>query len=79
MLCVLALPLIKIFFAVLLKHVFGSAAGVYLQTRSDSKLSRLRANSKVQMKCLHGLLYTDDTAVTTHSAKDLQQVRLAKI
>ena len=55
--CVLASPtLFGIFFAPMLKHTFGSATErIYLRTRSDGKLfnlSRLRANSSVQLKCL---------------------------
>ena len=54
--CVLAPALFGIFFSVLLKHAFGSVTeGIYLRTRTDEKLfnlSRLRAKSKVQMKCL---------------------------
>ncbi|XP_066482784.1 DBIRD complex subunit ZNF326 isoform X2 [Tiliqua scincoides] len=76
--CVLVPTLFGIFFAVLLKHAFGTATeGVYLRTRSDGKLfnlSRLRAKSKVQLKCLSDFLFADDAAVTAHSAKDLQQL-----
>ena len=40
--CVLAPTLFGIFFAVMLKHAFGTATeGVYLWTRSDGKLSNL--------------------------------------
>ena len=76
--CVLAPTLFGIFFVLMLKHAFSSATeGIYLRTRSDGKLfnlSRLRANSKVQLKCLHDFLFADDAAVTAHSAKDLQQL-----
>lgn len=76
--CVLAPTLFGIFFAVMLKHAFGSAAeGIYLRTRSDGKLfnlSRLRAKTKTQLKCLRDFLFADDAAVTAHSAEDLQQL-----
>ena len=75
--CVLAPTLFGIFFAVMLKHAFGPAAeGIYLRTRTDGKLfnlSRLRAKTKVQLRCLRDFLFADDAAVTAHSAKDLQQ------
>lgn len=76
--CVLAPTLFGIFFAVLLKHAFGLATeGIYLRTRSDGKLfnlSRLRAVTKVQLKCIRDLLFADDAAITTHSAQDLQRL-----
>jgi hypothetical protein len=40
-------------------------------------LSRLRAKSKVQQKCMHNFLFADDATITTHSAVDLQ--RLLKV
>ena len=76
--CVLAPTLFGIFFAVMLKHAFGPAAeGIYLRTRADGKffnLSRLRAKTKVQLRCLRDFLFADDAAVTAHSAEDLQQL-----
>ena len=58
--CVLAPTLFGILFALKLKHVFGSVTeGIYLRARSDGKLfnlSRLRANSKVQLKGLRDFL-----------------------
>ena len=51
--------------------------GIYLRTRSDRKLfilSRLRAKSKVQLKCLCDFLFANDAAVTALSAEDLQQL-----
>ena len=76
--CVLAPTLFGIFFAVMLKHAFGSATeGIYCRTRSGGKLlnlSRLRANSKVQLKCLRDFLFADDTAVTALSAEELQKL-----
>ena len=62
----------------MLKHPFGPAAeGIYLQTRTDGQLfnlSRLRAKTEVQLRCLRDLLFADDAAVTAHSAEDLQQL-----
>ena len=50
--CVLAPTLFGIFFAMLLKHAFGtSREGIYLGTRSDGRLfnlARLRAKTKVR-------------------------------
>ena len=74
--CVLAPTLFGIFFVVMLKHAFGPAAeGIYLRTRTDGKLfnlSRLRAKTKGQLRCLRDFLSADDAAVTAHSAEDLQ-------
>ena len=76
--CVLAPTLFGIFFAVMLKHAFGPAAeGIYLRTRTDGKLfnlPRLRAKTKVQLRCLRDFLFADDAAVTAHSAEDVQQL-----
>ncbi|XP_050707960.1 uncharacterized protein LOC126993145 [Eriocheir sinensis] len=78
--CVLAPTLFGIFFAVMLKHAFGpTTEGIYLRTRSDGKLfnlSRLRAKSKVQRKCVRDFLFADDAAVTAHSAEGLQQLMI---
>ena len=76
--CVLAPTLFGIFYAVMLKHAFGPAAeGIYLRTRTDRKLFnlfRLRAKTKVQLRCLRDFLFADDAAVTAHSTEDLQQL-----
>ena len=76
--CVLAPTLFRIFFAVMLKHTFGpTAEGIYLRTRTDGKLfniSRLRAKTKVQLRCLCDFLFTENAAVTAHSAEDLHQL-----
>ena len=78
--CVLAPTLIGIFFTVMLKHAFGPAAeGIYLRTRTEGKLfnlSRPRAKTKVQLRCLRDFLFADDAAVTAHSAEDLQQLMI---
>ena len=76
--CVLAPTLFGIFFAVMLKHPFGPAVEyIYLRTRTDGKLfnlSRLRAKTKVQLRCLCDFLFADDAAETAHSPEDLQQL-----
>ena len=76
--CVLAPTLFGICFAVMLTHAFGPAAeGIYLRTRTDGKLfnlSRLRAKTKVQLRCLLDFLFAGDAAETAHSAEDLQQL-----
>ena len=76
--CVLAATLFGIFFAVMPKHAFGPAAeGIYLRTRTDGmlfNLSRLRAKTKVQLRCLRDFLFADDAAVTARSAEELQQL-----
>ena len=76
--CVLASNFLGISFAVMLKHAFGIATeGVYLWTTSDGKLfhlSRLRAKTQVQLKCMRDFLFTDDSAIVAHSAEDLQQL-----
>jgi len=74
--CVLAPTLFGIIFALLLRHAFGSATeSIYLRTRSDGKLchlSRLKAESKVQEKCLRDLLLAENAAITTDSPEELQ-------
>jgi len=76
--CVLAPTLFGIFFAVLLRHAFGSTTeGIFLRTRSDGKLfniSRLRVKSRVHTKHLRDFLFADDAAIATHSARDLQSL-----
>ena len=76
--CVLAPTLFGIFFAVMLQHASVPVVeGIYLRTRTDGKLfnlSRLRAKTKVQLRCLRDFLIADDAAVTAHSAEDLQQL-----
>ena len=75
---VLTPTLFGIFFAVMLKHAFGTATErVYLRTRSYGKLfnlSRLRVKTKVQLKCMRDFLFADDAAIVAHSAEDLQQL-----
>ena len=58
----------------MLKHAFGTATGVYLRTRSDGKLfalSRLRAKTKVQLKCMQDFLFADDAAIVAYSSEDI--------
>lgn len=74
--CVLAPTLFGIFFALLLKHAFGSATeGIYLHTRSDGRLfnpARLKAKTKVREALIRDMLFADDAAVTTHTQQELQ-------
>ncbi len=74
--CVLAPTLFGIFFALLLKHAFGtSREGIYLRTRSDGRLfnlARLRAKTKVRKVLIRDMLFADDAAVATHTQHELQ-------
>ena len=74
--CALAPTLFGIFFAVFLKHAFGTATeGVYLRTRSEGRLfnlARLRAKTKVREVLIRDMLYADDAAITTHTEQELQ-------
>ena len=76
--CVLAPTLFGIFFALLLKHAFGSTTeGIYLRTRSDGRLfnlARLRAKTKVHELLLRDMLFADDAAVATHTQRELQSL-----
>ena len=67
----LAPTLFGMFFAVLLKHAFGTAEeGVYLHTRSDGRLfnlARLRAKTKVREVLIRDMLFADDADVATHT------------
>ena len=76
--CVLAPTLFGIFFAVLLKHAFGTAKeGIYLHTRSDGRLfnlARLRAKTKVREVLIRDMLFADDAAVATHTQAELQRL-----
>ena len=73
--CVLAPTLFGIFFALLLKHAFGSTTeGIYLRTRSDGRLfnlARLRAKTKVREVLIRDMLFADDAAVATHTQREL--------
>ena len=74
--CVLAPTLFGIFFALLLRHAFGTASeGICLRTRSDGRLfnlGRLRAKTKVREALIRDMLFADDAAVTTHTQQELQ-------
>uniref|UniRef100_K7EZU2 Reverse transcriptase domain-containing protein n=1 Tax=Pelodiscus sinensis TaxID=13735 RepID=K7EZU2_PELSI len=76
--CVLAPTLFGIFFALLLKHAFGSATeGIYLRTRSDGKLfnlSRLKAKTKIRETLIRDMIFADDAAVVTHTQEELQSL-----
>ncbi|XP_076065031.1 uncharacterized protein LOC143039064 [Oratosquilla oratoria] len=74
--CVLALTLFGIFFALLLRHAFGTAQeGIYLRTRSDGRffnLAHLKARTKVRETLIRDMLFADDAAVATHTQRELQ-------
>ena len=74
--CVLTLTLFGIFFALLLRHAFGTAQeGIYLQTRSDGSLfnlAHLKARTKVCEALIRDMLFADDAAVMTHTQRELQ-------
>ena len=74
--CVLAPTLFGIFFALLLKHAFGTASeGICLRTRSDGRLfnlGRLRAKTKVRETLIRDMLLMNDAAVTKHTQQELQ-------
>lgn len=76
--CVLAPTLFGIFFALVLKHAFGSATeGIYLRTRSDGRLfnlSRLKAKTKVREVLIRDMLFADDAAVASHTQHELQSL-----
>ena len=74
--CVLAPTLFGIFFALLLRHAFGTAQEViYLQTRLDSRLFNhacLKVRTKVHEALIRDMLFADDAAVMTHAQRELQ-------
>ena len=76
--CVLGPTLFGIFFAMLLKHAFGtSREGIYLCTRSDGRLfnlARLRAKAKVREALIRDMLFADDAAVASHTQRGLQSL-----
>ena len=73
--CVLAPTLFGIFFALLLKHAFGSATeGIYLHTRSEGRLfnlARFKAKTKVREALIRDMLFADDSAVAIHTQQEL--------
>ncbi|XP_047485900.1 uncharacterized protein LOC125036983 [Penaeus chinensis] len=76
--CVLALTLFGIFFALVLRHAFSASQdGIYLRTRSDSRLfnlARLRAKTKVREAIIRDLLFADDAVVAAHTQEELQSL-----
>ena len=74
--CVLAPTLFGIFFALLLRHTFGTAQeGIYLWTRSDGSLFNLaclKARTKVCKALIRDMLFADDATVVTHTQRELQ-------
>ena len=73
---VLAPTLFGIFFALLLRHAFGTAQeGIYLQTRSDGSLfnlAHLKVRTKVRETLIRDVLFADDATVMTHTQRELQ-------
>ena len=69
--CVLAPTLFGIYFALLLRHAFGTTSeGICLGTRSDGRLfniGHLRAKTKVREVLIRDMLFADDATVTTHT------------
>ena len=76
--CVLAQTLFAIFFSMLLQYAFADCPeGFYIQTRSDSKLlniTRLHAKTRAYEVLMPELLFTDDTALTSHSKTVFQRL-----
>ena len=76
--CVLAPTLFEIFFALLLKHAFGtSKEGIYLHTRSDGRLFNLasfRAKTKVREALIRDILFADDATIGSHTQQELQSL-----
>ena len=73
---VLAPTLFGIFFALLLRHAFGTAQeGIYLWTRSDGSLfnlAHLKVRTKVCKTLIRDMLFADDATVVTHTQRELQ-------
>ena len=76
--CILAPTLFGIFFALILKHAFGSATeAIYLRIRSDGglfNLARLKAKTKVREVLIRDMLFADDAAVASHTQQELQSL-----
>lgn len=76
--CVLAPTLFTLYLALVLETVESNLSkGVYIRTRSDSKLfnlARLKASTKTREVCVRVLLYADDSALVSTNAKDMQEI-----
>lgn len=76
--CVLAPILFSLYLTAVLDTMNeGLNKGVFLRTRTDSKLfnlARLRAHTKTQEMCIRELLYADDSALVASNAVDIQQI-----
>ena len=75
--CILAPMLFGIFFALLLRHAFGTASEeICLRTRSDGRLfnlGHLRAKTKVRDALIRrDLLFADNAVVMTYTQQELQ-------
>ncbi|GFS10654.1 hypothetical protein ElyMa_006651200 [Elysia marginata] len=65
--CVLAHMLFGIFFSLLLRYAFHeSEDDIFLQTRSEYNLLRLRAKTKVHQVLIREMLVADDAALAIH-------------
>ena len=75
---VLAPTLFGIFFALLLKHAFGTSSdGVFLLTRTDGRLfniARLRSKSKISKVIVRDLHFADDPAIAFYTQNGLQRL-----
>ena len=73
--CVLAPTLFGIFFVVTLKHALGlSTDGVYLRTRSDSKLfgmSRLKVQTNIHEVLIRNIVCGRCSSRVSHSEEQL--------
>ena len=74
--CVLTPTLCGIFFALLLRHAFGTAQeGIHLQTRSDGglfNLACLKVRTKIREALIRDMLFADDASIMTHTQRELQ-------
>ena len=71
--CVLVPTLFGVFFALMLKHAFGSATeGIYLTTRSDQSSSTSQTNSNVQLECLREVMGQDVDSPPSISISDYE-------
>lgn len=69
--------LFTLFFTAVLKSMDQNLGDVYIKTRSDGRLfnlARLKASTKVRIKCILELLFADDAAMVSHSLEELQAI-----
>ena len=59
----------------MLSYAFNtSTEGIFLHTRADGNLARLRAKTKVRHVVIREMLFADDAVLVTHTIEDLQQL-----